>query len=387
MKFLKILLYLNILIITSCIEEDSDIKKSEFENQYENALLKEDTKEFNVSEMSENHTSIGQVIDDPIPTDLTFSIAEGNTNDAFAINSSTGVLTVNNSNELNFDLKKDYALSINVSDNNNNNELEQVTINILPETGTFKYQTYQKNGGKLPYRVMYPNEYDGNKKFPILFFLHGAGERGDNNEKQLTHGSSLFKDLTDKTKNPINPYPAIVVFPQCAKKDWWANNNKNAPKYPVLPDGFPRFTDEFLDSVHPSMGRLELLIDSLVKTNTVQTEKIYIIGMSMGGMGTAQILAKQPNRFAAAVVIAGIANTNKIFSENLAQTPTTIYHGLKDDVVSSCHSDDYFALIDKGNDRNRLIQFPNVNHLSWNQAFAQQDFLAWVFSHTNQRLD
>jgi len=72
-------------------------------------------------------------------------------------------------------------------------------------------------GDTLPYRILYPENYNKSASYPLVLFLHGAGERGNDNEKQLVHGASLFTDPQNRQK-----FPAIVVFPQCPENGFWA---------------------------------------------------------------------------------------------------------------------------------------------------------------------
>ncbi|MCB0633223.1 MAG: hypothetical protein KDD15_25965, partial [Lewinella sp.] len=82
--------------------------------------------------------------------------------------------------------------------------------------GEFAPRTFSERGNNLNYQVLYPENFDEGKKYPLLLFLHGAGERGDDNQKQLVHGSNLFLE-TQKD------YPAIVLFPQCPTADYWGD--------------------------------------------------------------------------------------------------------------------------------------------------------------------
>src|SRR5690606_29597483 len=81
----------------------------------------------------------------------------------------------------------------------------------------FKKELFEGENGALPYRILYPTRYDVDKQYPVIFFLHGAGERGNDNEKQLVHGASLFLDSANRTK-----FPAFVIFPQCPENGFWA---------------------------------------------------------------------------------------------------------------------------------------------------------------------
>lgn len=81
----------------------------------------------------------------------------------------------------------------------------------------FEYQNH-----KLPYRILFPDQYDEKKDYPLLLVLHGAGERGDDNQSQLLHGSETFQAASFRSK-----YPAIVVFPQCPKNSFWSSMTRN----------------------------------------------------------------------------------------------------------------------------------------------------------------
>ena len=81
----------------------------------------------------------------------------------------------------------------------------------------YEKKQFVQGSGVLPYRILLPKNFDAEKKYPLILFLHGSGERGNDNEKQLTHGGELF--LRDSIREN---YPAIVVFPQCAEKSSWA---------------------------------------------------------------------------------------------------------------------------------------------------------------------
>ncbi|HET9486787.1 MAG TPA: phospholipase, partial [Chryseosolibacter sp.] len=87
------------------------------------------------------------------------------------------------------------------------------------------------DGKKLLYRILYPEEYDRSKKYPLVLFLHGAGERGSDNEKQLMHGSKLFLDSAVRKK-----FPAIVIFPQCPEESFWSSVQIDRTKTPLAFD-------------------------------------------------------------------------------------------------------------------------------------------------------
>ncbi|HLZ85680.1 MAG TPA: hypothetical protein VKQ52_00515, partial [Puia sp.] len=137
---------------------------------------------------------------------------------------------------------------------------------------SFEKKELLKGNDTLRYRIQYPLGYDAMKKYPLILLMHGAGERGSDNEAQLTWGGSLFADSAVRAK-----YPAIVVFPQCAATDFWANLTYN-------PTDSIRFHMRSDTAARPSMGLVLQLLDELAAGGHVDTKRIYVGGLSMGGM-------------------------------------------------------------------------------------------------------
>ena len=106
---------------------------------------------------------------------------------------------------------------------------------------------------------MYPDRYDVNKKYPVVLFLHGAGERGNDNEAQLKWGGTLFSDSTNRTK-----FPAFVIFPQCANEDFWANMSMDNSKK----DSLGVYVYHSNRPFNPSLGLVSKLIDSFAQNTT-----------------------------------------------------------------------------------------------------------------------
>ena len=222
------------------------------------------------------------------------------------------------------------------------------------ELGDYNPRTFSRNSNNLLYQILFPYNYNEASALPLLVFLHGAGDRGNDNLAQLKHGSKLFKDS-------IMAYPALVVFPQCPSGEYWANS-----------------FDGPLDPAQPAMALVELLVDSLVNSGKVDPSRVYVAGLSMGGFGTAQMLAKFPDIYAAGVVICGGAPLDYV--EELKKTPTWIFHGLDDSIVPPLYSILYFQEIDEGDGKHRLTLYQGVDHESWDYAFQEPDFLSWIFS-------
>lgn len=225
-------------------------------------------------------------------------------------------------------------------------------------------KSYIHKSDTLPYRILYPENYNKSEKYPLFLFLHGSGERGSDNNSQLVHGSKLFTDSLNRKL-----YPAIVVFPQCAKNGYWVSINDRI-------NGF-----DFGDARKPTpeMQMVVRLLKELQKTEAVDTKRIYVAGLSMGGMGTFDLICRLPDRFAAAVPICGGVELSRL--KKAVKVPIRMYHGGADNVVSPEHSRNaYIELKARGAQNVELFLFPGVGHDSWTNAFAQEDFLKWIFS-------
>lgn len=240
----------------------------------------------------------------------------------------------------------------------------------------FEHKTFTSSEGlSLNYRLLEPSAAGKGKKYPLVIFLHGAGERGSDNESQLKHGGQMFL-------NPINrcKYPAYVIFPQCPQESYWAfgkipessNNSRNAlinVRYDADP---PAIT-----------SALKELIMEHIALPDVDPSRVYIMGLSMGGMGTFDLVTRCPDLFAAAIPICGAADTEK-----LAKTTGVkwrIFHGDADEVVPvECSRKAYTILKDAGADV-EYFEFPGCNHGSWNPAFNQPDFMKWLFTQKKRK--
>lgn len=236
----------------------------------------------------------------------------------------------------------------------------------------FEKEIFVNGKDTLKYRVLKPHDFSANKNYPLHLFLHGVGERGDDNEKQLVHGASLFLNENNR-KN----YKSWVIFPQCSEKYEWADMSFN----PKDKESMYRNING-IDSSN-SLNLVIKLMDSLTQTKTVNKNKVYVSGLSMGGMGTFEILSRRPEMFAAATPICGDGRIETV-NEYAKNTPLWIFHGSSDRVVSPNNSLKMTkAIIDKGGSP-RITFYENVGHNSWNNAFSEKDFLKWIHSKSKK---
>lgn len=232
-----------------------------------------------------------------------------------------------------------------------------------------KKEYVYEQGKTLPYRILYPENYSKAKKYPLVLVLHGAGERGNNNEAQLTHGAKLFLQPENR-KN----FPAIVVFPQCPAESFWASIKVDTTKRPYV-IGF-----DYAGPPNWPLAAANSLVRKLIKDENADTSRIYITGLSMGGMGTFESVYRNPHLYAAALPICGGADTTSYQSWK-GHTPFWIFHGASDAVVNADLSRSMEKTLKAIDADVTYTEYPGVNHNSWDNAFAEPRFLLWMFQH------
>lgn len=231
-----------------------------------------------------------------------------------------------------------------------------------------KREFTNKQGESLPYRILYPKDYDAGKQYPLVLFLHGAGERGNDNEKQLVHGVKVFLEPEYRGE-----FPAIVIAPQCPAESYWGSVKFERTKYPLDLD----FNYDY-DITFGLRMAMELT-KYVMKTEGVDKDRVYITGLSMGGMGTFEAVYRYPKRFAAAVAVCGGADVTA-YRKKHAKVPFRLYHGAVDGVVAVDHSRDMFARLKALQGDVSYQEYSGVNHNSWENAYAEPDLLPWLFA-------
>jgi len=219
------------------------------------------------------------------------------------------------------------------------------------------------DGFTLPYRILLPEDYKQGKEYPLILVLHGAGERGSDNEKQLVHGSKLFLDSLIRKK-----HKAIVVFPQCPENSYWSSVVIDRTESLALDFDYSR-------PITPPLKASIELVNSLLKSERVDNRRVYITGLSMGGMGTFEAVHRYPDLFAAALPICGGGDTGRY---KKVKTPFWVFHGSDDAVVNVQYSKDMVEKLKDVGVKVKYTEYPGVNHNSWDNAFAEKDFLPWM---------
>jgi len=230
-----------------------------------------------------------------------------------------------------------------------------------------KKEFISSKGTHLPYRLLYP-DVPAKGKLPLVLVLHGGGERGNDNEKQLTHGAGLFTEPANR-KN----FPAYVLFPQCPGDSYWASATIDRGTNPF------KIEIDYSKPVPKGLEATMELVKHLAKTEKIDKKRIYITGLSMGAMGTFEAVHRFPKTFAAALPICGIADV-EAYNARAKKVPFWIFHGDADAVVSVSGSRDIVAKLRSLGYTVTYTEYPGVNHNIWDHAFKEDNFLSWMFS-------
>lgn len=232
---------------------------------------------------------------------------------------------------------------------------------------TFDYESASLGKQTLNYNYLLPDGFKKDGKYPLLVFLHGAGERGNDNSAQLKHGGELIKAAANK-------YQFIALFPQCPQEDYWIKTLEVENRK----DGIRNFEP---DTENPSnaLSMVMHLLEAELDKVYVDPARVYVAGLSMGGMGTFDLCWRMPTTFAAAVAICGAGSVEK--AKDFAELPIRIYHGEEDAVVSVDESLEMAEALEKAGGTPELIIYPGVNHDSWENAFLEPDFITWLLEH------
>jgi predicted peptidase len=222
-------------------------------------------------------------------------------------------------------------------------------------------RTFQDGDFTLPYRLLKPKSIDANQEYPLVIFLHGAGERGDDNEKQLIHGMNDFASDEIMAK-----YPAFVIAPQCPRGEAWG--------------GIPR-----LAKTETPSGQLTRELSTVLKATAalrkefpIDDHRIYITGLSMGGYGTWDALAKRTELFAAAAPICG--GGDPASASTIKSVPIWAFHGADDPTVPVERSREMIDALKAAGGQPKYTEYPGVAHNSWSQTYSNPELYAWLFA-------
>jgi predicted peptidase len=222
----------------------------------------------------------------------------------------------------------------------------------------FVDRTFKGNDGKeAKYVLFVPQSYKGDKDYPIILFLHGAGEREGGKKGPVEVGiGPAIKKYGEKD------FPFFVVFPQCAagKGHNWQADGEDAQ-------------------------RALAMLEDVMKTYKIDRKRVYLTGLSMGGMGTWSLAVKYPDRWAAIVPICGRADAKFGELSEQARTikdlPCWCFHGDADTAVPVQGSRDMIKAIKDAGGKPEYTEYPKVGHNSWDEAYGTKKLYEWLLSH------
>jgi predicted peptidase len=199
---------------------------------------------------------------------------------------------------------------------------------------------------QIRYLIYVPQDYETREKWPLMLFLHGMGERGDDIEKVKVHGPP---QLVEKGED----FPFLILSPQCPDRQWWD-------------------TDEIV-----------ILIDEIVSEYRIDANRIYVTGLSMGGYGTWNLALKYPHKFAAIAPICGGGNPND--AHLIKHLPIWVFHGAKDQVVLLKESQDMVDALRKEGNEVLFTVYPEASHDSWTETYNNPQLYQWLLKQARSK--
>lgn len=197
-------------------------------------------------------------------------------------------------------------------------------------------------GREMKFLLYLPKGYEEKEHWPLMLFMHGAGERGDDLSLVKKHGPPK---LIENGKD----FPFIIISPQCPKGTWWKTEDVVA------------------------------LLNHIMQIHNVDENRVYVTGLSMGGRGTWQVAGAVPDKLAAIAPICGPSDETVV--EKIVTIPTWVFHGAKDSAVNVDHSEKMVRLLKEKGGEPKLTIYPEANHDSWTETYDNEDLYTWLLSH------
>jgi predicted peptidase len=245
-----------------------------------------------------------------------------------------------------------------------------------------KHRYVASNNLNMPYRLFLPPNYDEAKAYPLLVFLHGRGERGDDNTTKMFANVGLFSgEQSIVSPNGQAEFNSIVLVPQCSAKSpdqEWAHWVGNSPEQPFEGLGKDGSYQQHKVPSDSGLAALEL-IDATIKNYAIDRSRVYITGISMGGFGTWEFISRRPELFAAAVPMAGFSDPNTLAA--IGDIPLWIFHGDADEYNPVEGSRTMYTRLKLNGVEVRYSEYEGANHSeSFKLAWQNREILPWMFS-------
>jgi predicted peptidase len=245
--------------------------------------------------------------------------------------------------------------------------LEAGAVTDQYQARTYTYAAPDGTSHAVKYRLLSPEKIEPDKKYPLVLFLHGAGERGDDNKSQLKYFPEWMAAPGMRAK-----YPCFILAPQCPNNEKWVDvpwDKKTSQEMPKNPS----------QSMQHAIG----MMDELIKTQPIDKHRIYLTGLSMGGYGTWDLAMRMPDRFAAIAPCCGGGDVSK--AELLVNIPIFCYHGDADPAVPVERSRAMVEAIKKAGGHPKYTELPGVGHDCWTTAYKDpKGVVPWIFEQAKK---
>jgi predicted peptidase len=234
------------------------------------------------------------------------------------------------------------------------------------EDHEIKYTGGEYKDEAFHYRLMKPAKIEPDKKYPVVLFLHGAGERGDDNKKQL-----LYLPEQMATPEAREKYPCFLIAPQCRKGKTWAGLGRSS-------------NGESNDEPGEQMQVAIAILKEVEAKYPVDPKRVYLTGLSMGGYGSWDLARRRPDWFAAVVPICGGGKPET--ADRLVKVPIWAAHGDADSVVPVARTREMIEAVKAAGGTPKYSELPGVGHNSWDPAYQDpKGPLPWMFEQVNDR--
>ncbi|MBQ8577106.1 MAG: prolyl oligopeptidase family serine peptidase [Clostridia bacterium] len=219
------------------------------------------------------------------------------------------------------------------------------------------------DGYEMPYNLILPENYDASKSYPVILLLHGAGERGNDNELQMFHAVDELYET-----RPQLLAETIFLAPQCPEGEQWVD-------WPWTDGNYS--TDEIPES--KALSTAIKLLGEILDNYACDRDRVYIIGISMGGYGAWDALVRHEELFAAGVPLCGGGDASKV--DILKEIPIWCVHGTADSAVQFAGTEGMVnAIQDAGGERITFTAVEGADHNIWDIATTNGDLIDWLFS-------
>jgi predicted peptidase len=222
----------------------------------------------------------------------------------------------------------------------------------------FRKKVYMsKNGERLPYRLFVPTGYSPEQKYPLVLWLHGGAGRGSDNLQQIVHGNLKGSHVWIAPEIQLK-FPTFVLAPQCPIGENWSDPDLNQPSKAL---------------------ELSLQILAFVqKEFSIDPDRVYVVGQSMGGLGVYSLLQMYPEKWAGAVILAAYDNFTS--PSAISHVPLWVFQGDQDQTVPVTMVREMMKQLKKANANLRYTEYPKAEHNIWDRAFAEPELIPWLAS-------